>query len=117
MFSLGIVSKAAFETFKISVPTLWDAALQRTDYRRCDIRLASWSRHLVTQAGIVIETSGRENLSPGETYVVMSNHQSHYDIPVIFQALSIPVRMVAKAELFRLPVFGRAMLDSGFGPG
>lgn len=114
MYSLGILSRAAYETLRISVPTIWDAALQRTNYRRCDVRLDSWSRNLVQQAGIVIRTFGRENLTRGETYVVMSNHQSHYDIPVIFQALSIPVRMVAKTELFRVPVFGRAMLDSGF---
>lgn len=114
MYSLGILSRAAYETLRISVPTIWDAALQRTNYRRCDVRLDSWSRNLVAQAGIVIRTFGRENLTPGETYVVMSNHQSHYDIPVVFQALSIPVRMVAKTELFRVPVFGRAMLDSGF---
>ena len=114
MYSLGILSKAAFETFRISVPTIWDAALQRTNYQRCDARLETWSRTLVSQAGIAIRTLGRENLIQGETYVVMSNHQSHYDIPVIFQALSIPVRMVAKTELFRVPVFGRAMLDSGF---
>jgi 1-acyl-sn-glycerol-3-phosphate acyltransferase len=114
MYSVGILSRAAYETLKISVPTLWDAALQRTDYERCDVRLNSWSRRLVTQAGIEIRTSGRENMTLGQTYVVMSNHQSHYDIPVVFQALGIPVRMVAKTELFRLPVFGRAMLDSGF---
>lgn len=114
MYSLGILSRAAYETLRISVPTIWDAALQRTNYQRCDVRLDSWSRRLVEQAGITIRTFGRENLTPGETYVVMSNHQSHYDIPVVFQALAIPVRMVAKTELFRVPVFGRAMLDSGF---
>lgn len=114
MYSLGILSKAVFETFKISVPTILDAVAQRTNYQSCDARLDSWSRRLVEQAGIVIQTSGRQHLVAGETYVVMSNHQSHYDIPVLFQALAIPVRMVAKTELFRMPVFGRAMLDSGF---
>jgi 1-acyl-sn-glycerol-3-phosphate acyltransferase len=114
MYSLGILTTAVYETLKISFPTLWDAVTNRTNYERCDVRLDSWSRRLVEQAGIVIETTGREHLVPGETYVVMSNHQSHYDIPVIFQALAIPVRMVAKTELFRLPVFGQAMLDSGF---
>jgi 1-acyl-sn-glycerol-3-phosphate acyltransferase len=44
----------------------------------------------------------------------MSNHQSHYDIPVLFQALKLPLRMVAKTELFRIPVMGKAMSDSGF---
>lgn len=114
MYSLGILTSAAFETFKISVPTIVDALSHRTNYARCDARLDSWSKRLVEQAGIVIQTSGREHLVAGSTYVVMSNHQSHYDIPVLFQALSIPVRMVAKTELFRLPIFGRAMLDSGF---
>jgi 1-acyl-sn-glycerol-3-phosphate acyltransferase len=51
---------------------------------------------------------------PGESYVVMSNHQSHFDIPVVFQALGIPVRMVAKRELFGIPVMGAAMRYSGF---
>lgn len=114
MYSLGILSKAVYETLKISVPTIMDAVAQRTNYQSCDARLDSWSRRLVEQAGIVIQTGGRQHLVPGETYVVMSNHQSHYDIPVLFQALAIPVRMVAKTELFRLPIFGRAMLDSGF---
>jgi len=114
MYSLGILTNAAYETLKISVPTILDAVSKRTNYTRCDARLDSWSRRLVEQAGIVIETSGREHLVAGETYVVMSNHQSHYDIPVVFQALAIPIRMVAKTELFRIPVFGRAMLDSGF---
>jgi 1-acyl-sn-glycerol-3-phosphate acyltransferase len=114
MYSLGILTNAAYETLKISIPTLVDALANRTNYQRCDDRLASWSRRLVARAGIRIETIGREHLTPNETYVVMSNHQSHYDIPVVFQALSIPIRMVAKTELFRIPVFGQAMLDSGF---
>lgn len=114
MLSLGILSTAALETLKISFPTIWDAVRDRTNYRRCDVRLDSWSRRLVERAGIVIETRGREHITTGQTYVVMSNHQSHYDIPVLFQALAIPIRMVAKAELFRIPIFGQAMLDSGF---
>lgn len=114
MLSLGVLSTAALETLKISFPTIWDAVLERTNYSRCDVRLDSWSRRLVEQAGIVIETSGRENLTSKQTYVVMSNHQSHYDIPVLFQALAIPIRMVAKTELFKIPIFGQAMLDSGF---
>jgi 1-acyl-sn-glycerol-3-phosphate acyltransferase len=46
--------------------------------------------------------------------IVMSNHQSLYDIPVLFQAIPGKIRMVAKAELFRFPVWGRAMLAAGF---
>src|ERR1700749_2978002 len=80
----------------------------------CNERLDSWSKDLVRQAGIRIEVSGRENLVPSEAFVVMSNHQSHYDIPVLFQALGVPLRMVAKKELFRIPFMSQAMRAAGF---
>jgi 1-acyl-sn-glycerol-3-phosphate acyltransferase len=114
MFSLGVLLQAALETTKISLPTIADAVRGRTDYRVCDVRLSAWSKNLLDQARITLQISGREHVLPGNSYVVMSNHQSHYDIPVMFQALGIRVRMIAKAELFRIPVMGRAMIDSGF---
>src|SRR5690606_10368933 len=106
--------QAAVETAKISIPTIVQALLNRTDMDACNRRLASWSARLVEQAGIQLETVGREHIEPGQTYVVMSNHQSHYDIPVVFAATGIPLRMVAKKELFSIPIMGRAMRDSGF---
>ncbi|NLE85865.1 MAG: 1-acyl-sn-glycerol-3-phosphate acyltransferase [Myxococcales bacterium] len=48
------------------------------------------------------------------SFVIMSNHQSLYDIPVLFCALPLSFRMVAKQELFRIPVWGRAMLAAQF---
>ncbi|HEX2732680.1 MAG TPA: lysophospholipid acyltransferase family protein [Polyangiaceae bacterium] len=114
MFSVDILVKAAIETTKISIPTIADAVLHRTNFKVCDGRLHSWSKNLLEQARITLQITGREHVSPGTTYVVMSNHQSHYDIPVMFQALGIRVRMIAKTELFRIPVMGRAMIDSGF---
>ncbi len=114
MFSAVVLARAAYETAKISVPTIVDAVVGRTNYMVCDGRLNSWSRALLDQAGITLQIEGREHMDRKKSYVVMSNHQSHYDIPVMFQALGIRVRMIAKTELFRIPVFGRAMLDSGF---
>jgi 1-acyl-sn-glycerol-3-phosphate acyltransferase len=114
MFSLGVLLRAALETTKISIPTIADAVRGRTDFKVCDGRLNCWSKTLLDQARITLQISGREHLAEGGSYVVMSNHQSHYDIPVMFQALGIRVRMIAKTELFRIPVMGRAMLDSGF---
>jgi 1-acyl-sn-glycerol-3-phosphate acyltransferase len=43
----------------------------------------------------------------------MSNHQSLYDIPVMYQTLRRRLRMVAKSELFRVPIWSRAMRESG----
>jgi 1-acyl-sn-glycerol-3-phosphate acyltransferase len=44
----------------------------------------------------------------------MSNHQSHYDVAVIYYVLGSRIRMVAKRELFSIPVIGRAMEVAGF---
>ena len=40
----------------------------------------------------------------------MSNHLSHMDIPVLYATVPVPtLRMVAKKELFAIPVFGAAL--------
>jgi len=44
----------------------------------------------------------------------MSNHQSLYDIPALYQTLPLRLRMVAKAELFRIPIWSQAMRAAGF---
>lgn len=114
MFSADVLALAALETAKICVPTILDGWLGRVDARVCDRRLDGWSRALLRVARVNVLTVGREHIQPGESYVVMSNHQSHFDIPVVFQALGIPLRMVAKKELFGIPVMGPAMRYSGF---
>ncbi len=114
MISADVLLLAALETVKICVPTIADGWLDRVNPRICDERLDRWSRGLLRAARVDLETSGKEHLIAGESYVVMSNHQSHFDIPVVFQALGIPVRMVAKHELFGIPVMGPAMRYAGF---
>lgn len=49
-------------------------------------------------------------------YILMSNHASHYDIPIIFQSLPGSIRMLAKKELFKIPVFGRMLKENDFPP-
>lgn len=114
MFSVATLAGAALETAYISVPTILDGLLGRIDPRACDRRLDRWSRRLLDRARVEVLVSGRGHIVPGENYVVMSNHQSHYDIPVLYQALGLPLRMVAKRELFEIPVMGAAMRYSGF---
>ncbi len=116
MPSYPLLGRVAFATLGISVPTVIDGLRGVVSARACDARLDRWSRRLLRQAGVALDVRGKERVDPATTYVIMSNHQSYYDIPVLFQALGIPVRMVAKEELFRIPVWGRAMRDAGFIP-
>jgi 1-acyl-sn-glycerol-3-phosphate acyltransferase len=112
--SINVLAQAAATTLRISVPTMAQAAIGTLTPKICDDRLDYWSEHLVSQAGIRLHVHGRENLVHGEPFVVMSNHQSHYDIPVLYQALRIPLRMVAKKEIFRIPFMAHAMRAAGF---
>ncbi|HEY6724613.1 MAG TPA: lysophospholipid acyltransferase family protein [Polyangiaceae bacterium] len=112
--TLGFLARAVATTAKISVPTLVEAARGTLDASTCDERLAEWSRRLLVDARIELTVRGLELVASDENFVVMSNHQSLYDIPVLFQALQRRIRMVAKRELFRVPVWGRAMRAAGF---
>lgn len=53
-------------------------------------------------------------LKPNRAYIIMSNHASLYDIPLIMLALPGSIRMIAKKELFRVPIWGRALKHSEF---
>ncbi len=112
--SLALSVRNVYETLAICWPTVVDAALGRVTRASCDERLASWSRSVVANLGLQLDVVGAENLDPTRTHIIMSNHQSHYDVPVLFSLLGGNMRMVAKKELFDVPLLGRAMRESGF---
>jgi 1-acyl-sn-glycerol-3-phosphate acyltransferase len=109
------LAHATYHTLRICVPTVIQSALGTLTTPTCDARLDSWSRAIVRFAEIDITVEGIERAPVEEAFVVMSNHQSHYDIPVLFQALRPRrLRMVAKSELFKLPIWTGAMRAAGF---
>ena len=59
------------------------------------------------------ERSGLERLTPGRTYVFVCNHQSIYDIPILFWGLPFQLRIIAKASLGRVPFIGWHLRRSG----
>jgi len=59
-----------------------------------------------------IHISGFQNLDPEQVYVVVSNHQSLGDIPLISH-LPLDTKWLAKASLFRIPVVGWMMRMAG----
>src|SRR6185369_12254956 len=79
-----------------------------------DERLENWASRVIANTEMMISVHGREHVEPRRTYVVMSNHQSHYDVAVIYYVLGPTIRMVGKRELFRLPIFGPALRAAGF---
>jgi 1-acyl-sn-glycerol-3-phosphate acyltransferase len=72
-----------------------------------------WSRMILVTTGVQLEVRGLEQLTPGATYVFVSNHQSIYDIPVVFWALPFQLRIIAKQSLGSIPFFGWHLRHTG----
>ena len=81
----------------------------------CDEKLNSWAKKLLDRAKVTLEIFGKESAeSSAPPFIVISNHQSLYDIPILFASLPLSLRMAAKKELFSVPIWGDAMKVAGF---
>jgi 1-acyl-sn-glycerol-3-phosphate acyltransferase len=65
-----------------------------------------WSSLILKTTGVRVDVHGLDHLDPTRTYVFASNHQSIYDIPILFASLPFQLRIVAKASLGRIPFLG-----------
>ena len=65
-------------------------------------------------AGTKIEVGGKERLRDHRNTVIVANHVSHLDAPVLLQALGVDYKAVAKKEVFKLPVLGAVLRLAGF---
>jgi 1-acyl-sn-glycerol-3-phosphate acyltransferase len=73
----------------------------------------TWSRLILATTGVRVEASGLERLDPHGTYVFVANHQSIYDIPVLFWTLPQQLRIMAKESLGRFPLIGWHLRRTG----
>lgn len=65
-----------------------------------------WARLVAWLSLVRVEVVGREHLDPARSYVVVVNHQSQMDIPVVYGFSGLDLRWVMKAELRRTPLIG-----------
>jgi 1-acyl-sn-glycerol-3-phosphate acyltransferase len=68
-----------------------------------------WSRVWLAASGTKLEVDGAENIDPKRSYVVVANHLSTLDIMACLLAVPLPIRFLAKKELFRVPVLAQGM--------
>lgn len=72
-----------------------------------------WGKANLWVAGTEVRVRGVSKIVPGQPYVFAANHQSWFDIFVIYACLPVPFRWLAKEELFHVPVLGPAMRACG----
>jgi 1-acyl-sn-glycerol-3-phosphate acyltransferase len=71
-----------------------------------------WSILVLWAAGIRVRVHGMENVNVGEPHIFASNHVSWFDVPAVAKILP-HYKFVAKAELFKVPIFGSGMRAVG----
>jgi 1-acyl-sn-glycerol-3-phosphate acyltransferase len=65
-------------------------------------------------AGSRVEVLGRERLQSTGNTIVMANHTSFLDAPILASLIPAEFKVVAKVEIFRIPFFGRCLRFAGF---
>ncbi|HEX7839889.1 MAG TPA: lysophospholipid acyltransferase family protein [Kofleriaceae bacterium] len=99
---------------RITAPTLVEVAQGSVERGAVDARVRWFGQRVVELLDIRLTASGAENVPP-RAVVYMSNHQSHLDIPILYATLpSRTIRMLAKTELFRIPLWGRGLRAAEF---
>ncbi|MGB0513415.1 MAG: lysophospholipid acyltransferase family protein, partial [Wenzhouxiangellaceae bacterium] len=81
---------------------------------------ARWARIIAWLTPMKIEIEGMQHVDPGQSYVVVANHLSQYDIPLIYGFCGLDLRWVIKAEVGRIPfvaqgcrAIGHIFIDRG----
>ena len=73
----------------------------------------AWSWLILRTTGVRVHVEGLERLDRSRSYVLAANHQSIYDIPILFASLPFQLRILAKESLGRIPFMGWHLQRTG----
>jgi 1-acyl-sn-glycerol-3-phosphate acyltransferase len=111
-----IMLSSAGATIYYSLKTLFYAHKKVPSRQKLNEVITAWARsllHIIDLKYDIIDTHPIQ-FQEHTPYIFMSNHLSLYDIPLLLVSLPGTVRMVAKKELFKVPLWGDAMQQSDF---
>ncbi len=73
----------------------------------------AWSWLILATTGVEVTVERPRAPEPGKTYVFVANHQSIYDIPVLFWSIPFQLRIIAKESLGSFPMLGPHLKRTG----
>jgi 1-acyl-sn-glycerol-3-phosphate acyltransferase len=87
---------------------IWPAAVLSlfSDGHLCSPIFKLWAWLIFRTFGVSVELAGMENLLGVPSFVLVSNHQSLFDIVAVFLLIPREMRFLAKRELKKIPVMG-----------
>jgi 1-acyl-sn-glycerol-3-phosphate acyltransferase len=109
---LFLIPAISVYTIVLGTLSLASSLLDRTGDlgHRC---ARTWARLILKTTGVRVEVFGLERLERDRSYVLAANHQSIYDIPILFASIPLQLRIVAKASLGRFPFLGWHLQRTG----
>ncbi len=97
---LAIVATLLFSTLTVIFATLvnpeWASA----------VFAVTWGKTIAYLTPVSVKVEGKENANRKQSYVLVSNHQSIYDIFLIYGWLELDLKWVMKKELRKIPGIG-----------
>ena len=111
MSKISVNAKVIATTLISCLKIIWFAS--RDKERAFKVTRDEWGPRMLTIANSSLSVEGQERVDFSQPHIFVMNHQSLIDIPVSFVALPVPLCFVAKAELSKIPFFGRAMRSLG----
>lgn len=77
--------------------------------RFCNQKVApGWCALNTLTAFSRVDVHGQQHMNPNQSYIIVANHLSHFDIFLLYGRLGLDIRWVMKQELRSLPFFGVA---------
>lgn len=73
-----------------------------------------WAWSILRLLLIPVTVEGRENVSSGQSYIFMANHQGAFDIFLVYGFLHHEFKWMMKKSLFDIPFVGMACRRAGF---
>jgi 1-acyl-sn-glycerol-3-phosphate acyltransferase len=100
----------------VTLTSFWWAKLWgRASRVKADKIIKHWAQALLQIVNVRPHIMGTQpNYKSHQPYIIMSNHASLYDIPIILATMPGSIRMIAKKELSYIPYFGTSLKHSEF---
>jgi 1-acyl-sn-glycerol-3-phosphate acyltransferase len=73
----------------------------------------TWSRLILLTSGVAVDVVGLDRLDRDRPYVFVANHQSIYDIPIVFWSLPYQIRIISKESVGNFPFLGWHLRRTG----
>jgi len=71
-----------------------------------------WAYTMLAVSFVRTEIKNKDKICKGKSYIIISNHQSLYDIIALVTRLGIQFRWIIKKEILKVPVFGYGLYAS-----